>query len=150
MVYARDTSLPCGFLDVCGLHWSLSGRAESPQEHPPGAGVASGEPVRPVGAVVPGAQDPGGERPDQERQDDAGGGAASGGSDTATPGPFLPEASWPRLRGAQAGVRGRACLSRLPMTAEGLSLGGGHAPTPQCLGHVQLQATRLGRYSLTG
>lgn len=42
-------------------------------------------------------------------------------------------------------VRGRLCPSRLPMLAEGLSLGGRHlSPNPRCLGHVQLQAMRLG------
>lgn len=137
VVYARDTSLPCGFLDACSLHWSLSGRAESPREHPPCADLASGESVRPVGAVDPRGAGPKWRAPDQEQQDDAHGGAASGGSDTATSGPFLPEASWPRLRGVRAGVRGRACLSRLPVMAEGLSLGGGHAPHTPVPGSLQ-------------
>lgn len=54
-------------------------------------------------------QGPGGERPDQEQQDDARGGAASRGSDTAISGPFLPEASWHRLRGVQVGS-GEGCV----------------------------------------
>ena len=43
-------------------------------------------------------------------------------------GPSFQKLPGPDSRGAQAGVRGRACLSRLPVMAEGLTLGGGHAP----------------------
>ena len=65
--------------------------------------------MRPVGAADPGVPGPRGEHPDQEQRDDARGGAASGGNDTAISGSFLPEDSWPRLRGAQA-ESGEGCV----------------------------------------